>query len=40
VIAVLTGASSEEQIAANARAASWKLSEGELAEIREILEAG
>jgi 1-deoxyxylulose-5-phosphate synthase len=40
VIAVLTGASSEEQIAANARAASWKLSEEELAEIREILEPG
>jgi aryl-alcohol dehydrogenase-like predicted oxidoreductase len=37
VIAVLTGASSEEQIAANARAASWKLSEGELAEIQDIL---
>jgi aryl-alcohol dehydrogenase-like predicted oxidoreductase len=37
VIAVLTGASSEEQIAANARAASWKLNEGELAEIQAIL---
>jgi aryl-alcohol dehydrogenase-like predicted oxidoreductase len=37
VIAVLTGASSEEQIAANARAASWKLSEEELAEIKEVL---
>lgn len=37
VIAVLTGASSEEQIAANARAASWKLSEGEMAEIEETL---
>jgi aryl-alcohol dehydrogenase-like predicted oxidoreductase len=38
VIAVLTGASSEEQIAANARAASWKLDEGELVEVRAILE--
>jgi aryl-alcohol dehydrogenase-like predicted oxidoreductase len=39
VIAVLTGASSEEQIAANARAASWKLDKDELSEIRAILEA-
>jgi aryl-alcohol dehydrogenase-like predicted oxidoreductase len=37
VISVLTGASSEEQIAANASAASWKLSEEELAEIEEVL---
>ena len=37
VIAVLTGASSKEQIAANARAAAWKLGEGELAEIEAIL---
>jgi aryl-alcohol dehydrogenase-like predicted oxidoreductase len=35
---VITGASSPEQIVANARAASWKLSPGELAEIRTILE--
>ena len=38
VIAVLTGASSEEQIAANARAASWTLDEAEVAEIRAMLE--
>jgi aryl-alcohol dehydrogenase-like predicted oxidoreductase len=37
VIAVLTGASSEEQIAANARAAAWKLDEDELAAIQAIL---
>jgi aryl-alcohol dehydrogenase-like predicted oxidoreductase len=40
VISVLTGASSAEQIAANARAASWRLGEDELIEIRAILEAG
>jgi aryl-alcohol dehydrogenase-like predicted oxidoreductase len=38
VISVLAGASSEEQIAANARAAAWKLDEGERSEIRAILE--
>jgi len=37
VASVLTGASSAEQIAANARAASWKLSSEEVAEIRIIL---
>lgn len=36
---VITGASSPEQIAANARAASWKLSQGDLSEIRAILES-
>ncbi len=35
---VLAGASSDEQMAANARAASWKLSAEEAAEIRVILE--
>jgi aryl-alcohol dehydrogenase-like predicted oxidoreductase len=38
VISVLTGASSEEQIAANACAASWKLDEDELAQVRAIVE--
>jgi 1-deoxyxylulose-5-phosphate synthase len=37
VASVLTGASSEDQIAANARAASWKLSSDEVAQIRGIL---
>ncbi len=35
---VITGASDPEQIVANARAASWKLSQEELAEVRTILE--
>jgi aryl-alcohol dehydrogenase-like predicted oxidoreductase len=38
VSTVLTGASSPEQIIANARAASWKLSQEEVREIRAILE--
>jgi len=37
VASVITGASSAEQIVANARAASWKLSQEEVAEIRAIL---
>jgi aryl-alcohol dehydrogenase-like predicted oxidoreductase len=40
VASVLTGASSEEQIAANARAASWRLSPDEAAEIQAILGDG
>lgn len=39
VSTVLTGASSPEQIAANARAASWALSAEEVAEVRAVLEA-
>jgi aryl-alcohol dehydrogenase-like predicted oxidoreductase len=39
VATVITGASSAEQIAANARAAAWKLSAGEAAEVRAILES-
>jgi aryl-alcohol dehydrogenase-like predicted oxidoreductase len=35
---IITGASSPEQIVANARSASWKLGPAELAEIRAILE--
>jgi aryl-alcohol dehydrogenase-like predicted oxidoreductase len=35
---VITGASSPEQIVANARAAAWKLSKADLVEIRAILE--
>jgi aryl-alcohol dehydrogenase-like predicted oxidoreductase len=38
VIAVLAGASSEEQVVANARAATWRLSMDEVAEIRAMLE--
>ena len=38
VATVLAGASSDEQMAANARAASWKLEPEEAAEIRTILE--
>lgn len=38
VSSVITGASSPQQIAANARAASWQLSEAELAQVRAILE--
>lgn len=38
VASVITGASSPEQIAANAQAASWKLDEAELAQVRAILE--
>ncbi|OGO04786.1 MAG: hypothetical protein A2Y73_01965 [Chloroflexi bacterium RBG_13_56_8] len=38
VTSVPTGASSTENIIANARAASWKLSDEEVAEIRDILE--
>jgi len=38
VATVLTGVSTKEQMASNARAASWKLSDEELAEIRAILE--
>jgi aryl-alcohol dehydrogenase-like predicted oxidoreductase len=38
VASVITGASSAEQIAANARVASWRLSSKEAAEIRAILE--
>jgi aryl-alcohol dehydrogenase-like predicted oxidoreductase len=37
VASVLTGASNEDQIAANARAASWKLTFDEVAQIRAIL---
>lgn len=37
VASVLTGASSEDQISANARAASWKLNSDEVAQIRGIL---
>ncbi len=37
VASVITGVSSEEQIVANARAASWKLSPDETSEIRAIL---
>jgi aryl-alcohol dehydrogenase-like predicted oxidoreductase len=40
VASVLTGASSPEQIAANARAASWKLSPKEATEVRAIIEGG
>jgi len=38
VVSVITGVSSVEQMAANVRAASWKLDEGEQSEIRCILE--
>lgn len=38
VATVLAGASSDEQMAANARAASWKLSTREVDEIRAVLE--
>jgi aryl-alcohol dehydrogenase-like predicted oxidoreductase len=38
VVAVLAGASSEEQVVANARAASWRLSVDEVAAIRAMLE--
>ena len=38
VATVLAGASSDEQMAANARAASWELSAAESLEIRAILE--
>jgi len=38
VASVITGASSPEQIAANAQAVSWKLDEAELAQVRAILE--
>ena len=37
-VVVITGASSAEQIAANARVASWKLGAAEAAEVRAILE--
>ena len=40
VATVLAGASSDEQMAANARAASWMLSVEEATEIRSILEGG
>lgn len=36
---VITGVSSEEQIVANARSASWKLTSDELAHVRAILES-
>jgi aryl-alcohol dehydrogenase-like predicted oxidoreductase len=39
VATVITGASSADQIAANARAAAWKLSASEAAEVRAILES-
>jgi aryl-alcohol dehydrogenase-like predicted oxidoreductase len=38
VATVITGASSEGQIAANARVASWKLDSSQVAEVRAILE--
>ncbi|MFN2133495.1 MAG: aldo/keto reductase [Anaerolineae bacterium] len=38
VASVITGASSPQQIAANAQAASWELDEAELAQVRTILE--
>ena len=38
VASVITGASSPQQIAANAQAASWELDEAELAHVRAILE--
>ena len=38
VASVITGASSPQQIAANAEAASWELDESELAQVRAILE--
>lgn len=39
VASVITGASSDDHISANARAASWRLTEGEIAQVRTILEA-